>query len=67
MDKIIHLLDKDLSERWNIPISTLRSWRLRGKGCAFLKLGTAIRYRLKDVEEFEELNLYNLPDSTYYC
>jgi predicted DNA-binding transcriptional regulator AlpA len=32
---------------------TVRSWRLKGTGPRFLKMGRAVRYRPEDVEEYE--------------
>ena len=31
---------------------TLEVWRSQGRGPTFVKLGRAIRYRLKDIEDF---------------
>ena len=31
---------------------TLNGWRHRGQGPKFVKLGRAVRYRLRDLEEF---------------
>ncbi|MGP9537009.1 helix-turn-helix domain-containing protein [Brachybacterium sp. AOP43-C2-M15] len=47
----------DLSERWGIPAPTLAGWRYQGKGPRYMKLGGAVRYRLEDVEAFENENL----------
>lgn len=46
-----------LAEHWGIPVRTLAAWRYQGKGPAYLKLGGAVRYRLEDVEAFENENL----------
>ncbi len=32
--------------------STLEAWRCRGGGPVFLKLGKAVRYRKKDLDDF---------------
>jgi hypothetical protein len=33
-------------------VHTLRDWRKRGKGPRFVKVGSSVRYRLTDIEEF---------------
>jgi hypothetical protein len=33
-------------------VHTLRDWRKRGKGPRFTRVGSLVRYRLSDVEEF---------------
>ncbi|MDR1186512.1 MAG: helix-turn-helix domain-containing protein [Bifidobacteriaceae bacterium] len=47
----------ELSERWSIPVSTLAHWRSLGQGPAYVKLRGAVRYRLRDVEAFEDAHL----------
>ena len=40
------LWDEDrLSEEIGVPVATLRSWRSRGGGPPFLKIGRRVRYR----------------------
>jgi predicted DNA-binding transcriptional regulator AlpA len=38
---------------------TVRSWRLKGVGPRFLKMGRAVRYRPEDVREYEQQVLVN--------
>jgi hypothetical protein len=38
-------------------VRTLQAERLRGDGCRFVKIGRSVRYRLRDVLEFIELNV----------
>lgn len=52
-----HFDQQDLAERWGIPVRTLAAWRYQGKGPAYLKIGGAVRYRLEDVEAYENENL----------
>jgi hypothetical protein len=33
-------------------VHTLRDWRKRGKGPRFIKVGSSVRYRLSDIEDF---------------
>jgi hypothetical protein len=37
-----------------LSVATLRAWRLKGCGPAYLKFGRAVRYRVSDVEAFIE-------------
>lgn len=48
-----------LSQRWGMNEQTLSQWRWRGFGPRFMKMGGKVLYRLQDVEEFEEKNIYN--------
>ena len=41
----------------SVSVRTLQAWRHRGGGPRFLKLGTAVRYRLADLDEFLDLAL----------
>ncbi len=47
----------ELAERWRISEATLERWRTEACGPVFLKLGNQVRYRLQDVEAFEEAAL----------
>ncbi len=47
----------ELAERWRISEATLERWRTESNGPVFLKLGNQVRYRLQDVEAFEEAAL----------
>lgn len=60
--KQTHLSSTDLATRWNIKESTLEQWRWFGRGPSFLKIGGSIRYRIKDVERFEHLQMHCLAD-----
>jgi predicted DNA-binding transcriptional regulator AlpA len=44
------LTAEDLASRTGLHPSTFANWRVSGKGPAFLRLGSAIRYRWSDVE-----------------
>ncbi len=61
--KIFHLTSEDLAVRWDIKESTLGQWRWFGKGPPFLKLGTLVLYRMKDIEKFEDLAMQYLKDN----
>lgn len=51
------LTQAQLADRWQIPVDTVRDWRLRRYGPQAVKLGTgrggAVRYRLSEVERWE--------------
>ncbi len=47
----------ELAERWRLSEATMERWRTESGGPLFLKLGNQVRYRLQDVEAFEEAAL----------
>jgi hypothetical protein len=47
----------ELAECWRISEATLERWRTESNGPMFLKLGNQVRYRVQDVEAFEEVAL----------
>jgi hypothetical protein len=47
------LTPADLAQRWQVPARTLGQWRYEGRGPAYVKIGGAVRYRLVDVEAYE--------------
>lgn len=50
----IHLKQKQLANRWDLSEATLERWRSEGIGPVFLKLAGQVRYRLEDIEAYEE-------------
>lgn len=50
----IHLDQKQLSTRWGISQASLERWRCEGIGPVYLKLKGVVRYRLRDIERYEE-------------
>ena len=52
----------ELAERWRISEATLERWRTESNGPLFLKLGNQVRYRVQDVEAFEEVALRGSTD-----
>ena len=42
-----------LAARWACSTKTLANHRTRGVGCPFVRIGTAVRYRLSDILAFE--------------
>ena len=47
------LTDIEVAERLGVSRFTVRSWRLKGVGPRFMKMGRAVRYRPQDVDEYE--------------
>lgn len=50
----VHLDQKQLATRWGISEASLERWRCEGIGPAYLKLKGVVRYRLRDIESYEE-------------
>jgi len=46
------LTEHDVEREYGVRVSTLRSWRYRGRGCPYLKLGASVRYRVEDIERW---------------
>ena len=46
------LTDHEVAESYGLTVYCVRRWRYEGRGPKFLRLGGAIRYRAKDVQEF---------------
>lgn len=51
------LTQRQLADRWSVSTKKLEADRLKGCGCPYVKLGSAVRFRLSDVLAFEEANL----------
>ena len=54
---IQHLTQKALARRWCLSARTLERWRWLGMGPRFMKVGGRVRYRLADIEAFEQSRL----------
>src|SRR5581483_820188 len=48
------LTDVEVAERLGVSRFTVRSWRLKGVGPRFLKMGRAVRYRSEDIDAYEQ-------------
>lgn len=46
------LKESEVAEQLQISEKTLRSWRLLRKGINYVKVGSAIRYKQQDVDDF---------------
>jgi len=54
MDSVSYLSEVQVARRWGMSHLTLQRWRVERKGPSFLKIGGTVRYRLCDVEAFEQ-------------
>ena len=55
---ITHLTQDEVATRLNLSARTLERWRVTGEvSLPYLKIGSAVRYRLEDVEAFERRQL----------
>jgi excisionase family DNA binding protein len=48
--------EREVAERLNCKVSTLRKWRLLGKGLTYRKIGRLVRYSEADLVAFLEAN-----------
>lgn len=62
---IIHFNQKQLANRWDVSEGTLERWRSEGIGPVFLKLKGQVRYRLVDIEAYEESCLVYSTESVF--
>lgn len=55
-ERPVYLTPQGLSDRLAgaVSVKTLEMWRWRRRGPAFVKAGSAVLYRLSDVEAWEE-------------
>lgn len=60
-----YLTPADLTKRWGdaVTTGTLANWRSKGKGPAFAKFGSRVRYPLSAVVTWEAVNLHGANDS----
>lgn len=49
----VFLTEKELAARWKVSHHKLSNDRWHKLGCPYVRLGRCVRYKLKDVEEFE--------------
>jgi len=50
------LTELEAAARLGLKVATLRAWRHRGRGPTYLRLGRAIRYLSRDLDEFVQAN-----------
>lgn len=61
---MIHLTEKEVAARLKVSARALRKWRAEGGGIPCMGLGSdgkTYRYRLADVEAYEQGKMLNLP------
>lgn len=46
------LRETDIAARTDVSLALVRKWRLVGNGPKFIKLGSAVRYREEDLNEW---------------
>lgn len=51
------LTEHELAARQKRAVKTLRNARVNGDGIPFVKFGRAVRYRLSDIEAWEQAHL----------
>ncbi len=44
--------EQDVADRLHISLASLRRWRLEKRGPRFIKVGSLVRYRPEDMEEW---------------
>jgi|HubBroStandDraft_6_1064221.scaffolds.fasta_scaffold1890422_1 hypothetical protein len=44
------MTEHEVSKRLNVSVASLRRWRLLGRGPAFLKVGSLVRYNPEELE-----------------
>ncbi|MEV1173568.1 helix-turn-helix domain-containing protein [Nonomuraea sp. NPDC049784] len=49
-----HLTPEQLAERVGVPVSTVYQWNSRGGGPRFMRIGRYVRYKVIDVQAWEE-------------
>lgn len=49
-----HLSTQELADRLSVPLSTIYNWRAYNKGPRAMRVGKYVRYRLEDVQAWEQ-------------
>jgi len=63
---ITHLDQILVGQRLGVSVRTLERWRWLGMGPRFMKVGGRVRYRLADIEAFEQSRLCNSTADQHY-
>ncbi len=56
--------DIEASELLSVPVQTLRQWRTQKREIPFVKIGTAARYRAKDIRAFLDRSTMKIMDAS---
>jgi hypothetical protein len=51
--RCVMLRERELAVRWSMSQRTLQRWRSEGFGPAYILIGGAIRYSMKDILDYE--------------
>lgn len=54
LDKNINLTTKAVARRLNVSTRTLERLRAKNKGPRWFKVGARVRYRLEEIERYEQ-------------
>lgn len=54
MQSDAHLTPSELARRWKTTVQSLANMRYRGGSPRWIKVGRLVRYRLADVEAYED-------------
>jgi hypothetical protein len=57
------LNEQQVSKQLHVSLACLRRWRWLKQGPAFVKLGSAVRYRPEDLDAFVRENLQLTPEA----
>ena len=52
-----HLTPEQIARRFQVPRATVYQWRTKGYGPVGIRVGRHVRYRLEDVERWEQEQL----------
>ena len=66
MTEVRQLNQVDLSRRLGVSCRTLERWRWIGIGPKFIKIGGRVKYRLNDIEDFEQSRLCQSTADQHY-
>lgn len=53
-ERVKHLTPKELADRESVPLQTVYKWNSEGTGPTYIRAGRHVRYRLPDVESWED-------------
>ena len=55
-NEIQPLTESEAAARLGLKVATLRAWRQKGRGPAYVRLGRAVRYLTTDIDDFLHSN-----------
>ena len=55
-NEIHPLTESEAAARLGLKVATLRAWRQKGRGPAYVRLGRAVRYLTTDIDDFLHSN-----------